>query len=56
MDKPLKVYPRDNSDTKNSNNRKQSNNFSKPGEKFEFPLLMHEINVLPVELSWLFRY
>lgn len=25
----------------------------KPGEKFEFPLLMHEINVLPIELSWL---
>jgi hypothetical protein len=24
----------------------------KPGEKFEFPLLMHEINVLPIELSW----
>jgi hypothetical protein len=24
-----------------------------PGEKFEFPLLMHEINVLPIELSWL---
>ena len=26
---------------------------SKPGEKFEFPLLMHEINVLPIELSGL---
>jgi hypothetical protein len=25
---------------------------SEPGEKFEFSLLMHEINVLPIELSW----
>ena len=28
--------------------------YLKPGEKFEFPLLMHEINVLPIELSWLY--
>ena len=28
------------------------NNLHEPGEKFEFPLLMHEINVLPIELSW----
>ena len=32
------------------------NNLHEPGEKFEFPLLMHEINVLPVELSWLIYY
>ena len=25
-----------------------------PGEKFEFSFLMHEINVLTIELPWLF--
>ena len=39
--------------TKDNNNSNINEITSiKPGEKFEFSLLMHEINVLPVELSW----
>lgn len=44
----LKVIEVDN------NNNTNDNSNMKPGEKFEFPLLMHEINVLPIELSWLY--
>ena len=39
-------------DVDNNNKTKDEINI-KPGGKFEFPLLMHEINVLPIELSWL---
>ncbi len=28
----------------------------KPGEKFEFSFLIHEIIVLPIKLSWLKQY
>jgi hypothetical protein len=39
-----------------NNNKINDTIIIEPGEKFEFPLLMHEINVLPIELSWLIYY
>lgn len=39
-----------------NNNKIKDKITIEPGEKFEFPLLMHEINVLPIELPWLTCY